>query len=528
MAIHGRERTARGAAGRSAPPGPRQDPAPAGGTGAAGYCPAAPGAPPAPRIRPPPPPYPFPTPASVPTPPPLSPLPAPPGPLNRILQGPPGTGKTYRAVAEAVAIVEGAAVEALMAPGAYAATRARFDRYREEGCIDFVTFHPGYSYQDFVEGIRPQTTADNGLSYDVEPGVLKRIADLARCNWDAARAPAGLAMPEEERFERAFAQLTTEIEESPTGFVRGRLYRGFEAEVRTGVRERSLTLMLPGSGTLYRLPRHQLKALWLRRAGVRTPADTRLYNRSFFWAALRLLEDADRRLGPPDCARPPALRPHVLVIDEINRGNIASIFGELITLVEDDKRLGAAHALSVRLPYSPEERPFGLPPNLHLLGTMNTADRSTAPLDLALRRRFAFTTLAPDPQALRALDAGRPTGIDLAALMETLNARIGYLLGPEQLLGHAYFAGLGDFDALARRLRERVLPLLRELFHGDDEPLRLVLRDGPDKPAALHIVRAAQADPAALFGSAGRDLEPRVRHVLADRLTPAMVQAILG
>ncbi len=462
------------------------------------------------------------------SPPPTRPTPALPGPLNRILQGPPGTGKTYRAVAEAVAIVEGADVGALMAPEAYAATQSRFERYREEGCIDFVTFHPSYSYQDFVEGIRPQTTADNGLAYDVEPGVLKRIADQARCNWDAARAPAGLAMPEEERFERAFAQLMTEIEESATGFVRTRLFRGFEAEVRMGVRERSLSLLLPGAGTLYNLPRHQLKALWLRRADIRTPADTRLYNRSFFWAALQLLADVDRRLGPPDCARPPTLRPHVLVIDEINRGNIASIFGELITLVEDDKRLGAAHALSVRLPYSPEERPFGLPPNLYLLGTMNTADRSTAPLDLALRRRFAFTTLAPDAQALRAIDAGRPTGIDLAALLEALNARLDYLLGPEHLLGHAYLAGLADFDALERRLRERVLPLLRELFHDDGEPLRLVLRDGPDKPAALHIVRAAGADPAALFGSAGRDLEPRTRYTVADRLTPPMVRAILG
>jgi len=334
------------------------------------------------------------------------------GPLNRILCGPPGTGKTYRSVAEAVAIIEGRKVESLLAPDAYEDTKSRFDKYRADGQIEFITFHASYSYQDFVEGIRPQTTAANDLTYHVERGVLKRIADAARSAGEAVQSSSG---------------------------------------------------------------------------------------------------------GPREHKR------FVLVIDEINRANVAKVFGELITLLEDDKRLGADNELTTRLPYSPKEGPFGLPSNLYIVGTMNTADHSIAIVDTALRRRFEFLELMPNYSVL-ASESG--TGIKLGALLETLNARIEYLFDREHQIGHAYLCGLTSFDGLAEVMKCKVIPLLQEYFHEDWSKIRLVFRDGPGKPAPLHVVRERPLEPEALFGQLGVGLEARMRYEIASEITPEMVRAI--
>jgi 5-methylcytosine-specific restriction protein B len=163
---------------------------------------------------------------------------------------------------------------------------------------------------------------------------------------------------------------------------------------------------------------------------------------------------------------------YLLVVDEINRANIAKVLGELITLVEDDKRLGEANEVTVTLPYSGER--FGVPPNLYILGTMNTADRSIALLDLALRRRFTFVEMTPDASAI---SPAVVAGVDLRALLSRLNERVAALLDRDHRIGHSYFLGIRDAEALRFVWHKRVVPLLQEYFYNDHERLRTALGD---------------------------------------------------
>lgn len=171
---------------------------------------------------------------------------------------------------------------------------------------------------------------------------------------------------------------------------------------------------------------------------------------------------------------------YLLVIDEINRANIAKVLGELITLIEDDKRLGEDNEVTVTLPSSGER--FGVPPNLYILGTMNTADRSIALLDLALRRRFTFIEMKPDASAIK-----NPLveGVDLGALLTRINERILLLLDQDHLIGHSYFLNVKDADDLRFRWYKRVVPLLQEYFYNDHERLQAVIGDKFVRPVEI-------------------------------------------
>ena len=201
-------------------------------------------------------------------------------------------------------------------------------------------------------------------------------------------------------------------------------------------------------------------------------------------------------------ARQDPTHQYAMFIDEINRGNVSKIFGELISLIELDKRAGCANALSVTLPYSTQS--FSVPANVSIYGTMNSADRSLTPLDTALRRRFAFVEFLPDPELLakRELDGQTYTaeveGINLAGLLDMLNERIEILLGRDYVLGHAYFWSVTSLADLKKIMRNKIIPQLQEHCFEDWDKVRLILADTQKQDAARQFIQLKTTDPSKL------------------------------
>jgi len=367
--------------------------------------------------------------------------------LNTILYGPPGTGKTYGTIELAAHIVTG------QEPDSHAAAKQVFDQLRGDQ-IEFVTFHQNYAYEDFVLGIRPGLSGD-GLSFQRQEGVFYKICQRAIANYQArpTHTPAIVHRPFREVFD-AFIQPLVEAEEvnGPAG-IEVRMKEGKLFTI-TALNETNLSFTKPSGGTSHTLALQTIENSY----------NARGYQGIGLSSYYKPLVEHLLKLGQEQHRTEPT-KNYVLVIDEINRANISRVFGELITLLEDDKRLGGDNALTVRLPGGEE---LAVPPNLYVLGTMNTADKSIALVDVALRRRFEFVGRYPDYGLLE--DDVRP-------VVEKLNKQVYEAKkSADFLIGHAYFLGKTAVE-LPSVLNKKVVPLLLEYFSGRTDLVRKQLED---------------------------------------------------
>jgi hypothetical protein len=376
-------------------------------------------------------------------------------PLNVIFYGPPGTGKTYGALEHALTIfgidVVGQERKVL---------KKLFDEKMQAGEVVFTTFHQNMSYEDFVEGIKPRTVNEKVI-YEVEDGIFKSL-----CN--KARPSAGNFDTIIESFKKEISELDSKppitIKALTTSF--DVVYRG------TGV------FNIQPHNTTKQNPWYPVNIQHIRKA-FETDSYDGVYNPTYVREIIQFL--IKNRGLVHSKGNPATPSPRVLIIDEINRGNVSQIFGELITLLEEDKREGHDETIAVVLPYSREV--FRVPANVYIIGTMNTADRSVEALDTALRRRFSFRELPPRPEVISthgklAATSGILEGIDLALVLQTLNDRMEVLLNADNKIGHSYFLKVYDRQTLTEAFYQHIIPLLQEYFYGHPGKLGLVLGKG--------------------------------------------------
>ncbi len=487
-------------------------------------------------------------------------------PLNLILYGPPGTGKTFETAKLAVRICDG------VLPGSREALMARYRELRHLRRVRFVTFHPSFSYEEFVEGIRPSTEG-GAVRYDVRPGVFKQVATYARELWErSGERPATVDLKGRKLFKMSLGDSTRSDEAwiyddclehgyVCHNFAVGTDFSGRESlaavreaykaahpdakdtdypiaavhYIKNELRNGDLVLVSDGNtrfraigevvGPYQYQPReegypHRRPVRWLWTSAESLPVDTvfgkRLSQMSIYlmdqgavkWPALAELLSPKASGGQaPNC---------VLVIDEINRANLAKTLGELITLLEPSKRMGQWDEQETELPYSGER--FGVPPNLFVVGTMNTADRSIALMDTALRRRFSFREVVPRPELLPDdLD-----GIDLRALLKAMNARIEALFDRDHVLGHSYLMDVSTPEDLIRRFESQIIPLLQEYFFEDWRRIQQVFGD-VEQPPEHQIIQQIDRT---VDGSLGR--ERKARFQVNPALTPAAIKKIYG
>lgn len=385
-------------------------------------------------------------------------------PLNQILFGPPGTGKTYNTIFKTLDVLGEPAVKTNGNPTAPKtvwfenedADRDKalelFNQYKKEGRIVFTTFHQSMSYEDFIEGIKPQTDENGQVIYKVEDGIFKDI-----CTITAQKVADGYDQLVADILNGNISNISLPSGKSSStmgvttnGHINFKRKDGSDGD--TTSKDRIIDM--------YKEEPDYEKALQ-HDYGHKGNDTNHIAVLRYIWEKL--------------------LSKKVLIIDEINRGNVANIFGELITLIEDDKRLGNSEAMTCTLPYSKKE--FGVPNNLYIIGTMNTADRSVEALDSALRRRFSFVEMMPKPELLEGISINGFNNATLKDLLEVINKRIEVLKDREHQIGHSYFMKYAkeneiEAEALKKVFTDKIIPLLQEYFYGDYEKIQLVLGNG--------------------------------------------------
>ena len=469
--------------------------------------------------------------------------------LNQILFGPPGTGKTFHTINKAIQIVD---------PNYYAEFSHDRDKLKERfklllinskeennGQIAFTTFHQSFSYEDFVEGIKPLKPEedDQFLKYDVQEGIFKKICRLANDSLNAKKIETENQISiNEDEFSRAqFYKMSlgnTQLEEDieiynycieenciTIGFGDGLDYSGLdEKELNKFGKENNIgrfptqalnyfknylkvgnyVLISNGNNYVRAIGKvegeyeykeespfsanptynHFRKVKWLYH-GSDIPSKE-IYGKQLSQQTIYKLIKSEikpeffvkKGTKNDELNLPKNPKNFVLIADEINRGNVSSIFGELITLIEKDKRAGKEEELSVILPYSKEE--FKVPQNVYIIGTMNTADRSIEALDTALRRRFSFQEMPPKPKLISEVGSlkeydGFIEDINVVQMLHVINKRIEKLINKDHQIGHSYFLNITNKKDLQIAFKDKVIPLLEEYFFGDYGKIGLVL-----------------------------------------------------
>lgn len=409
--------------------------------------------------------------------------------LNQILYGPPGTGKTYHTINKALAIIENKE-ETILAKESREELKRRYQEYVTSGQIVFTTFHQSMGYEDFVEGIKPEIEEDKDgvrtVVYETKAGIFKELCKHAAISTVKEEQPVVYQF--DEAWEDLMEDVRINTEDAKEDFVLDILTpnRGLKVTEITDQGNLRITPMSV-EGLTYTVSYTRAKKLQaafpdlsvVKNIDKEFRAVIGGSNSTAYWAVINNLNKkiaANQSIVEISSSE---LKPHVLIIDEINRGNVSAIFGELITLIEESKRAGASEALELTLPYSKEK--FSVPSNLYIIGTMNTADRSVEALDTALRRRFAFEEMMPEPMKITtegALIDGIIEGVDLAKVLTKINERIELLLDSDHQIGHSYLINVADLSGLANAFNNCIIPLLKEYFYHDDEKIALVLGAG--------------------------------------------------
>lgn len=364
---------------------------------------------------------------------------------NIILQGAPGTGKTYTTASLAVCLCNPSFTEL----EDHAKVMAEYERLRKEGQIAFCTFHQSMDYEDFVEGVKPELQGEH-ITYNVEAGIFKQICEQARTA-EGTDIITGI----DNYLQKIRGKENQREIPSITG--KAKLHVWWEEGNKTISIRSTLSKMdyAPARPSIEKIKAHAI--------GKGEETNWPAYARAFIEAVKKEYQIEDEA----------STKPHILIIDEINRGNISRIFGELITLLEADKRTGeGAHPIKVKLPYSKGD--FSVPSNLYIIGTMNTTDRSTGAIDYAVRRRFAFITLKTDPEVIKTCIKDDAVRIKALALFKQINGdgtdeatsfiathKAGDFDLEDLKVGHSYFLA-ETLEALQMKMRYEVIPLLRE------------------------------------------------------------------